>query len=499
MNSNIAKEKLWRRGILSWKLDKVQQELYELFYNKDFKTQTWVLARRSGKSYALCVLAIEQCLKKSNSVVKFVSPTKIQVDTNIRPIMRTILEDCPQDLRPEYRKKDYIYYFPNGSEIQLAGTDSGHAEKLRGTDSHLWIVDEAGSCDNLDSVVKSILLPTTLITKGKGILASTPPKEGTHDFIKFVEEAEMRGSLIKKTVYDNPRITKEQLEELINELGGLTSDAARRELLCEFIKESSTSVLPAVNAELLKEIVKEWPKPPFYDAYEAMDLGFTDLTVVLFGYYDYRAAKLIIEDEIVMKGEDMQLPTLVKDIKNKELALWTHPMTLEPKKPALRVSDINYIVTNEMSRASNNEINFAPAKKDDNDAALNNLNLMLASKKIIINPKCVTLIRHLLNVKWYSPNNKTKFARSPDDGHYDAVEACKYMVRHVQYNKNPYPSHYDLNMTDVFVPNPDRFRNSGTLHDAFNKILGRKKSESQPNVTTPLKYLNPKINKRGNY
>lgn len=471
----LAKEKLWRAGVLSWKLDTVQEELYKLYYEKDFKIQTWVLARRSGKSYCLCVLAIEQCLRKPNSVVKIVSPTKIQVDTNIRPIMKKLLEDCPEDLSPDYRKKDYLYFFPNGSEIQLAGSDSGHAEKLRGTDSDLWIVDEAGSCDSLDTVVKSILLPTTLITKGKGILASTPPKEPGHDFIKFVEEAEMRGSLIKKTVYDNPRITKEQLEELIAELGGITTDAARRELLCEFIKDSSTSVLPAVTADLIKDIVKDWPKPPFFDSYEAMDLGFNDLTVVLFAYYDYRAAKVIIEDEIIVKGEELQLPTLVTQIKKKESELWTHPMSLEVRKPYLRISDINYIVTTEISRASNNEINFSPAKKDDNEAALNNLNLMLASKKVIIHPRCTGLIRHLMNVKWYSPNNRTKFGRSPDDGHYDAVEACKYLVRHILYTKNPYPAHYELNMKDLYVVTPEKYKQNANLHEAFNKILNRKK------------------------
>lgn len=447
-----AIKELWRRGELSWKLDAVQKQMHSSYYNAPFKIHTWLLARRSGKTYLLCVLALEQCIKTPNSIVKFVSPTKLQVNNNVRPLFKKLLEDCPEDVKPEFRTKDYIYYFPNGSEIQLAGTDSGHAEKLRGGDSHICIVDEAGSCDHLDTVVKSILLPTTLITRGKLVLASTPPQESEHDFINFIEEAEHKGSLVKKTVYDNPRITKEQLDELIEELGGLTTEAARRELLCEIVKDSNTSVIPEATDELYAEIVKEWPKPPFYDAYEAMDLGFNDLTVILFGYYDFRAAKIIIEDEYVINGQELHLPKLVDTIRKKENDLWLNALTNEVKVPTKRVSDIDYIVLNEIRRISNNEIKFEATKKDNNEAAINTLRVLLAKKQIIIHPRCKTLLRHLKNVKWKSANNKERFARSPDDGHYDAVDALKYFVRSINYNKNPYPAHYNKDLYQYYAP-----------------------------------------------
>lgn len=483
MNKTLSKQEitneLWRRGQLVFKLDPIQRQLYDLYYNSNFKVQTWLLSRRAGKTYTLCILALEQCLRHPNSIVKFVAPTKLQINNIIRPILKQILEDCPQELKPEIKTKDYIYYFPNGSELQLAGTDSGHAEKIRGGDSHLALVDEAGSCSSLDDVVKSILLPTTLITKGKIILASTPPKEPDHDFLKYVEEAELRGSLVKKTVYDNPRITKEQLDELIQELGGLHTSAARRELLCEIIPDSNMVVIPEFTDDLIKEIVKEWPSPPFYDCYTSMDLGGQDLTVVLFGYFDFRADKVIIQDELVFNFQEKgsTLPKLVELIKEKESYLWYSTLTNELKKPYIRVSDINYIVTQEILRASHNQINFQVAKKDDNDSALNTLRTMLSSKKIIISPKCETLIRHLKNVKWYSPKNKTKFARSPDDGHYDAVDALKYLIRHIIYSKNPYPPGYGMDLKDLYIVNPDKFYNAnGTPRqtDVYKKIFNVK-------------------------
>lgn len=473
LNKKAAKDLLWRRGNLSFKLDSNQKELYKLFHESDFKVQTWLLARRSGKSYTLCVLALEQCIQTPHSVVKFASPTKVQVNNNLRPLFRQILEDCPDDLRPELKEKDLIYYFKNGSEIQLAGTDNGHSEKLRGGDSHISIVDEAGSCDDLEYLVQSILIPTTLITRGKVILAGTPPEEPDHEFITFIESADLRGSLVKKTIYDNPRLTKEMIDEMAKEMKGEKSSAFRRECLCEIVKDEKTTVLPEVTEDLLNKITKQWPTPPFFDSYLAMDWGGKDLTVVLFGYYDFRADKIIIQDEIVKTGDQLRLDTFAKEIMDKEKQLWQNPLTMELKKPFSRVSDINYIAINEIRRHSNNALDFVNAKKDDKESAINAMRVMFANEKIIISPKCPTLIRHLKNVKWSKSKTKTEYARSPDDGHYDAVDALLYMTRHISYTKNPYPAGYGLNTRDLFVRNQDVFQPSST--SVYKKIFGVKK------------------------
>jgi hypothetical protein len=433
LSKKAARDQLWRRGVLTFKLDKNQKELYDLYHSSDFKVQTWLLARRSGKSYTLCILALEQCIRLPNTIVKFASPTKIQVNNNLRPLFRKLLEDCPDDIKPELKEKDYIYYFPNGSEIQLAGTDNGHAEKLRGGDSHLAIVDEAGSCSDLDNVVKSVLLPTTLMTKGKVILAGTPPEDADHDFVKFIEEAELKGSLVKKTIFDNPRLTPEMMSEMEREMGGRSSAAFRREALCEIIKDPTTTILPEVTEDLLSKIVKEHPLPPHYDSYVSMDWGGKDLTVAVFGYYDFRADKLIILDEIVKTGQELQLNKFATEILEKEAKHWTNIYTNEIKAPYLRVSDINYIAISELRQHSNGLLNFVNVKKDDKEAAINAMRVALAAEKILIHPRCKTVIQHCKNGKWSKNKTKAEFARSPDDGHYDALDALLYMFRSVQF------------------------------------------------------------------
>lgn len=484
ISKSQALAELWRRGTLRWKLDIGQKELYDLYYSDKFKQMTWLLARRSGKTFCLVTLAIEQCLRKPNSIVKFLAPTKTQIDTNLRPIFKKILSDCPTELAPTYVARQYIYFFKNGSEIQLAGTDNGHAEKLRGGDSDIWIIDEAGTCDHLLDIIRDILVPTTLITRGKGIVASTPSKDPEHDFIKMVERAELNGSLIKKTVFENPRITSEDIKIMTEELGGINSDAYKREMLCEIIKDSTIFVLPEFTEELQKKIVRDWPKPPFYDAYEGMDLGGKDLTVVIFGYYDFRTAKIIIEDEIVMdfRKNGNHLKKLTKDITAKEEELYLNIYTNEVKKPFLRVSDIDYIVTNEIYNLSDGKLNFQATKKDDNDSAINNLRLLLSNEKIIIHPRCITLIQHLKNVKW--KKDRRSFARSADEGHFDAVDALKYLVRSIRMDKNPYPAHYEFNTKDLFVQNkqnklktPSITPHSYQQLDVYNTMFGLRKKK----------------------
>lgn len=473
----LAKDEAWRRGILVNKLDAAQKTLYAEFYDAKHKLTTWLLSRRNGKSYLLCVLALEQCLRHPNSIVKFVSPTKAQVFQNIRPILKQILDDCPNDVNPEFRKNDYTYYFANGSELQLAGSDKGHAERLRGSDSHLYFVDEAGSCSDLNNLLKSILMPTTLITKGRGILASTPPKDSEHEFLNYIEEAQQKGSLTIKTIDDNPRITQEQRQELIEELGGINSEECRRELFCEIIKDSVTAIIPEFDNNLAKEVVKEWPKPPYYDAYEAMDTGGKDFTVVLYGYYDFRAGRIVIEDETVIdfQDKDSNIGKLVEEIHQKEVTLWTNVISGEYKSPHKRVSDIDYIFITEIMNQSKKihrpeqVIAFQIAKKDDKAAAINSLRVMMASKKIIIHPRCVTLIRHLHNAKW--DKNKIKFARSVDNGHYDAVDALIYFVRHIDYSKNPYPKGYDLNMQGLFIYNQEKLEQKQNNQLEIYKML----------------------------
>ncbi len=474
---------LYKRGNLAWKLDPFQKTVHFQLTNTKEKLLTILSSRRLGKSWLAVLLAVEQCLKTPNSIVKFLAPTKLQVNSNIRPLIKAILEDAPEEFKPNFLKSHYTYFFPNGSELQLAGSDNGHAEKLRGSFSHLCIIDEAQDCNDLTNTVRSILIPTTLNTRGKIMIIGTYPKDLEHDFLRFVEEAEGSGTLIKKTIYDNPRITRDEIQEIVASYpGGENNPDFKREFLCVVAKDDNKSVLPEFTEDLEKEIVKEWPTPPYFNSYVSMDLGGKDLTAVLFGYYDFRAGKVVVEDEIVLDFQQANnnIKKLVTLIKEKEEKLWTNIITGEIRKPYTRVSDINPIVIKEISTISqeafgrDHTINFSLAAKDDKEAALNKLRIMLAAKQIIIHPRCENLIKHLRNVKW-SNSSKMTYARSPVYGHYDFCDSLIYMIRSIDYSKNPYPYHYGYNLNELHVQNPSGFQNSQSNYqlETYKKMFSQ--------------------------
>lgn len=472
-----AIDTLWRRAILHWKLDKNQLEMYDFSINKPDRIIIIGSSRQLGKSYYLTVLAIETCLKKPYQIVKFIAPKVKDIKRIITPLVREVMADCPPELKPSYHSQDHIFKFPNGSEIQLAGTDNGHAESIRGNKAHLCIIDEAGFCDDLDYIVNSILIPTTTTTKGKIIMASTPSKTPDHPFMNFLKHAESEGRFIKKTIYDNPRLTLDDIEGIANALpGGKDGTDFKREYLVEMIVSEDDAIVPEFNKELEAKIIKPWTRPPYYDSYIAMDIGSTDLTVALFAYYDFLTGKVIIEDEVVLSGKKMLTDSLAEQIKQKEAQLWTHPQTGSIKTPYMRVADNNNpTLLNDLT--IKHQITFIPTLKDNAEAALNNMRMLLKSERIIIDPRCKTLIYHLRSAIWNKA--RTSYARSADHGHYDAVDALKYLCRNINFNKNPFPSNYQLKNSEMPIFTTESSNKPSTelerqLSSVFHPKVGRK-------------------------
>jgi len=457
-----ARRDLWMMGELDFKLDETQLELYEIIKKSDAQKFVINASRRLGKSYLLCVLAIEHAMRHPGSRICYAAPTAKAVKKIISPLIQIILQDCPKGLKPKWKAQDQIYEFPNMSEIHIAGTDAERAEALRGQSMDLGIVDEAGFMSQLDYVVSDILMPQTLTTDGRIIIASTPPKSPAHDFKTYAREAELRGNYIKRTIYDNPRISKkkiikfmmetdpllteEQAELFFIQKTGPNNSTWRREYMAEFMTDQDLAVVPEFDEIAEKEIVSDQIKHPmFYDAYVSMDIGFNDFTVVLFGYWDFLNAKLIIEDEFVINEQNnMTTLALAAGIKEKEKELW------DDKKPYMRYSDVDLIVISDLQRLHG--LTFTPTRKDNKEAAINLLRNFVKQRKLVIHPRCKTLVTHLKEAIWN--NQRTQFERSDTKGfgHFDAVDAIIYMIRNVQFSKYPIPANYGLDIYTQHIP-----------------------------------------------
>ena len=413
-------------GDLSVYLHSGQENARKLFLASPARIFVMNMSRRWGKSWMACAIALEAALRHPGVQVRYATPTAKMARNIVEPHFRSLLQHAPKDCQPTYRRQQSMWTFPNGSEIHVAGCDAGGAERLRGVSTDLGIVDEAGFVsDGLESVVHDILLPQTLTTNGKILLVSTPPRTPSHPFFTYCERAEAGKAYLKATIYDAPHISQAMAEEYCRESGGENSTTWRREYLAEFVTDEQAAVIPEFPP-IAHEICVDVDRPSHFDTYVSLDVGFYDLAFAVFAYFDFRNHRIVVEDEVVLRRSTSE--QINAKIKEKQEALWGD------KEPLQKVVDAPAITIADMSARGDL---WSAARKDDKMAALNRLRLALANRQVVINPRCTKLISHLRYAIWNRA--RSSYARSSDHGHFDGVDALKYLVRSVDWNRNPFP------------------------------------------------------------
>jgi hypothetical protein len=479
-----AIEKLWRAGVLSWKLRGKQIDIYNHFKNSKEDIVSCLISRQFGKSVVLLLIATELCINKAGAIVKYACPTQKMVERIIKPRMRMLIQDCPVDMRPEWKSQEKIWLFPNGSEIQVAGTDNDNYDALRGGSSDLCICDEAAFMNPLEEIVFSVLAPTTDTLNGKVYLASTPnDKDSNHPFHElFIHPAEASGKLLKMTFYDSPMIDDAQREKIIKRYpGGINNIKFRCEYLVEIPNVTDNNVVPEF-AKVETEIVKEVPATDYCDFYTAADVGFTDLCVFLFSYYDYSKGCLVVLDEYVVNGPEVTSSKINDEVLHHEKLNYTTSIGIT-KPPYLRVMDNNLLLINDLSKF--HKLTFIPTEKHGKEEAVDTVRRWIESKKIVIHPRCKNLIYHLKYAQWQYTKAGTytgKFkhlAESQDNtlkrSHADALDALIYLVRNVQTSKNPYPKGYGYNINSNTFISPKHNNQQSQVAEFMGKLLNFKK------------------------
>jgi hypothetical protein len=476
-----ARDKLWEMGILDWKLTIPQKAIKKGILEDDNKISVVLCSRRLGKTYLLITMAAEVCLKKSYAVVKYAFPKQNMAKKMLMPVVRKVFEDCPDHLKPVYMTAEKVFRFPNGSEIQISGVDNGGWENLRGGDSDLNCLDESGFMDDLTYGVRSVMSPTVKITKGRTIMVSTPSRSENHEFIQdWVLPYQAENRIKIYTIYDNPQFNAEAIKEAEEEYPqGVEDPMFRREYMCHIIRNADKSILPSFNSKAEAEIIRDdFEVPMFCDKYVALDPGGTDLTGVLFGYYDFEKACLVILDEIAVDGTT-NTAILADLIKEKEKLYWTNPIDQSVDQPFMRVSDVsNAILLTDLQKLHN--LTFSKTKKDKKQAAINSLDVTIMKREIIIHPRCVNLLYHMRFAEWNKAETEFKRLKASPSGklpasHCDLLDCLIYMHRNVVKSHNPFPNgHGKQTGSNVFNSLFKPENKSGDLAQVFSKLLNKK-------------------------
>lgn len=432
----------WKKGTLKHLLDAGQAQMYSALKSAPGEMIYCNLPRRRGKTYFLCVVAIEHCLRHPNAEVKYAAGTQKAIKKMVRPSFAKILTDCPAELRPKWHAADGEFVFPNGSRITLSGCDSENFENLRGTEAHLIIIDEAGFIDALKSVVEDVLAPQTLETNGNILVASTPPRSLDHYAVELIEACQRKEKELgvqlyfHQTVWDNPRLSEAKIQGYIRRQARnmpveeyVKTPSFRREFMAELVTDLDAAVVPEWQ-EAEKDCVTELPMPTHFDAYTSQDIGYRDGWAQLYAYWDFLRAKLVVMDEMLVFKTTTDI--VVKRGLEKEEALW------RKKKVYQRVSDNDLLTIADMERLG---MSFVPIAKDDKEAQINRIREWVKDRKLIIHPRCKLLIHQLRVTVWNDAHSS--FVRNKE-GHGDLLDALVYLARGVNQQRNPFPAHSNV-------------------------------------------------------
>lgn len=470
-----AIRKLWERGNLSWKLHEGQLPIRDMIYRAETVGEKKVGARTSrrfGKTYAFVGTAAEYCLREKNIIVPYCAPSIKALKTIILPIAAEIFRDCPAHLRPVLRRQDGAYWFPStDSQILLVSAENGNEEKARGIKARVAFVDEGGVIKELKYLINDILLPTLMYSSGAIALSGTPPTTPDHYYVEFMADCDLKGFCQIKTVWDNPMLANKEILQFAEAVGCIInwrqfneehckakmfdrawaqsliidkSTTFQREFEAAIIIDPEKAVIPEFTEARAAEMILEWQRPEFCHKYTIIDTGFIDYTGVIFGYYDFRAAKVVVEDDLLLDfaKSDMTAEKAANMILAKERELWGKD------KPFLRFADGDLIVLREFGVHG---LTVQPVRKDILEAQVNSLRVDIAQNKLVIHPRAKNTIAHTKYAVWNKQRNK--FDRGEGMGHYDCLAALIYFVRHINRSNNPYPAFSDFTLTQsTWIP-----------------------------------------------
>lgn len=445
----------WKTGDLSFLLHAGQRKIQRVFKESPHQVQVVLCARGFGKTYWGASAAVAQTIKKPRSRIKIATQYQTDLEEFIIPNFEEVLESCPEGAGPEWRPSKSRFVHENGSAINLIGLDR-KPNGLRGQHNiDLIILEEAGFISKLEKIYRSVIVPiTTHRPNCKIILISTPPESIDHYFWTFVDRAEDQGSLSTFTIDDNPMLTRDDIARIEEEMGGRSSDQFRREYLCERLMDSTMAILPEWAEVEGSIVVAPSPGlPPFYKPIVAIDLGLNDNCGVIFGYWDFNRAKVIIQAELLLNGVNSD--ELTKKCMEIEKRLWGDVTPM-------RWADGGLYTINDI--CSVHHYSVSPVKKDILEAQVNSLRLMLQARQIEIESTCKQTIRQCASGTWDS--TKTKFARHGSN-HQDLLAALIYLVRHIN-KENPYPRDYQYNR-DTMLWRPSR--NAPTHLESIRKAF----------------------------
>lgn len=429
----------WLNGDLSFLHHAGQDKIEKAFSEASGILFVIECSRQIGKTVWAVKKCFEMGAKYPGCQMRYATAFETDLKEIVMPAFDFILNFCPEPLRPVFREKDSSWNMWNGSRIKLVGMDrKPHA--MRGNKLRLIVYDEAGFTSKLKQSYDAVYPTFTHVPGARAIMMSTPPETPDHEFVTYCERAELEGRYIRLSIYDNPLLSHDRIDDIAKEYGGKSTTHFRREYLCERVVERSKAVIPEFKEDYIQNVEEDLPHR-FWHRYVSLDSGVRDQTALLFAYYNWQRAKLVIEDEVAIQGADVTTRRISELTRQKEKELGytaTHR----------RVADNdNLILLQDLGTEFG--LHFNPTSKDQVQAMVNKVRLWFESGRILIHPRCTRLIGCLKSATWNE--KRDSFERSKVFGHFDLLAALVYLVRNIDEQTNPIPKDWNVDFSNQLL------------------------------------------------
>lgn len=478
--------KVWRAGILRWKLLPQARKAYEAIHRHWGREPYLINCHRNfTKSTLGLTLADEVCRKRPDTPVAIVCDTKAHALAIVEEKLGEYLVDCPDELKPKTKlsERGFCIVYSNGSRIWLFGADDHrHIKTLRGLGFAFIFIDEGGHIDGsrgvtLSVIVRSIALPALAkftradpSRQGQLVIATTSPMDEVHDFWALWDSYPESRFLM--ALEDNPDFDRTYKDARARECGGRHTVDYRREYGCERISLADAVPLPQVTQARIDgtdgkpALVQRLPPPQGPREWLCgQDVGGRHLTADLWGYYEPSTDAV----HIVREWAEANVGTkqIADALRSTEAALFglrclqtqfTDAMRLaaqasterERQQAYARVDTLiaypdyfdrwsdpnNTIFLHDLD--VDHGLHFYATRKDDKNAQLGELRREIEAGRIVIDAGCERLILTLRTARWKQSAGKTPtWEYSQAIGHADLLDALLYLVRNV--HRRPYP------------------------------------------------------------
>ena len=236
----------------------------------DHRFRVICAGRRAGKS-VLSRMWLLDLASKQPGLYWLVSPTYKQ---SKMIHWRDYQNEIPQDWIRSKNEVELSITLKNGSIIELKGAENPDA--LRGVKLRGLVIDEIASIRNWDWLYSEVLRPTLTDYSAPCIFISTP--KGFNHFHQLYELGQQQEGDYKSwrfTSYDNPQISKKELDNAKQEL---TEDTFQQEYMADFRKYTGL-----VYKEFQREVhvIEPFDIPEGWSHYRSLDFGSTNPTVCL--------------------------------------------------------------------------------------------------------------------------------------------------------------------------------------------------------------------------